>query len=364
MADILRISNGSHRRRLRCYAVLQGGLFHALHVVLHGNFMHVRSIDGLRGIAVLGVLAYHVSGGALRDGARGVDLFFVISGFCLGLHALERRFNLVRFARARAWRILPPYYAAILLGIVLAVGDGRITIVHALSEGLRNAFFMSEWGASPTINSNFWTILIEARWYVYFPLVLWIYTRSKWTFASILVACAFGDIVSAPWMDREVLPAFMLGIVASDLVLRKMPIPFPAQCAAGTLLIALLCDARGPNSIYIDHGNFLWQMALFLVVIAGIRSWGVILDFTPLAFLGRISYSVYLAQETALEMLSPYNLAPSLLVPLILLWSFAFYRAFERPFLMRKTSYVKTSIDPTPKSPISTIFSPQEGPAS
>jgi len=302
--------------------------------------MHVRSIDGLRGIAVLGVLAYHVSGGALHDGARGVDLFFVISGFCLGIHALERKFNLLPFVRARLWRILPPYYAAILLGILLAVGDGHLTILHALSEGLRNAFFMSEWEASPTIDSNFWTILIEARWYIYFPLIIWIYTRSKWTFAGILGVCAFGDYVAAPWMDREVLPAFMLGIVASDLILRKIPIPFPALCAGGTLLIALLCDARGPDSIYIDHGNFLWQIALFLVVIAGIRSWGVLLDFPPLAFLGRISYSVYLAQGTALEMLSPYNLAPWLLVPLILLWSFAFYWAFERPFLMRKTSFI------------------------
>jgi peptidoglycan/LPS O-acetylase OafA/YrhL len=296
------------------------------------TIMRLRSIDGLRGIAVLSVLCVHIF--HWRMGARGVDLFFVISGFCLGLHALERGFDMWKFAGARARRILPPYYAAIAIGIIASVGDGRLPLSHALAEGARNVVFMSEWQPLPTLNGTFWTILLEVRWYVYFPALLWVYVRSKWAFGAIMAACMWGNYFSVPWIDREALPAFMLGIIAADMTLRGMRIPLfpfalgvPFALAIGTEIM------RPAKYTLIEHGDFLWQISLALIVFESPRL--LPLSWEPLAFVGRFSYSTYLCQSTGLELLSPYPLSPFLVLPIIVLWGFAFYSAFEKPFLQR-----------------------------
>jgi peptidoglycan/LPS O-acetylase OafA/YrhL len=306
---------------------------------------HVRSIDGLRGIAVLGVLIPHLIGDSITtEGARGVDLFFVISGFCLGLSALERGFHPGAFALARARRILPPYYAAILLDGIIAVCNGRLTLRHTVIEGLRNVFFMSEQSLSPPINGGFWTLFIEFRWYAYFPLLLALYLWSKPWFAILMGICA----ANAKWgpavlPDTDIVPAFMLGIVAADFTLRKTPLPGLTAAAIGVSTITLICDRDLLHVPYLNHGNFLWQAAFFVILLAGIRSWVVPLTVAPLAFLGRISYSLYLAQGSALELLSPYHISPWLAAPAVIMYSYLFYLLFEKRVLF--TSCEKIIVD-------------------
>src|SRR5579885_3734779 len=93
-------------------------------------------VDGLRAIAVLSVVMEHVGsyifkagtipGQITRSGMHGVDIFFVISGFCLSYPVIGRMhergsalFDAVKYCARRAIRILPPYYLAI---CILAVG--------------------------------------------------------------------------------------------------------------------------------------------------------------------------------------------------------------------------------------------------
>jgi peptidoglycan/LPS O-acetylase OafA/YrhL len=295
--------------------------------LLHGELVrHIRSIDGLRGVAVLGVLFCHLSGNIFILGARGVDLFFVISGFCLGLAALERGFNLRAYVWSRARRILPPFYAAIALGIVIAVSDGRLTLHHALIEGLRNAVFLSEHQGYPTINGMFWTLLVEFRWYFYFPLLFMLYRRSKLCFGALMVFCAVDERWGPAILpDTDILSTFMFGIIAADLTLRKTPLPGLGAVAAISCVVALM-NAWRP----IDHGEFAWQAGFFLMTIAGIRYGGALLTVAPLAFLGRISYSLYLAQGSALELLSPYHVSPWLAGPAIIGYGYVFYLVFEQ----------------------------------
>jgi len=70
-----------------------------------------RDIDGLRGIAVLSVILYHINGRLLPGGFVGVDIFFVISGYLISLHIFNEiesgRFSLVEFYRRRIKRIAP-----------------------------------------------------------------------------------------------------------------------------------------------------------------------------------------------------------------------------------------------------------------
>src|SRR5581483_12332502 len=89
-------------------------------------------VDGLRAIAVLAVVVEHVAsylfqansvpGQITRSGMHGVDLFFVISGFCLSYPVIARlhekgmaTFDAVKYLAHRAVRILPPYYIAIVV---------------------------------------------------------------------------------------------------------------------------------------------------------------------------------------------------------------------------------------------------------
>jgi hypothetical protein len=158
-----------------------------------------REIDGLRGLAVLAVVTYHMSINASRPfalGARGVDLFFVISGLCLSLPSLTRlhagkpfEFGLSRFALNRLWRIAPPYWVAIALFGLLSVTPFGVPSnggsAHPLELAQDASIFLT--GLRPTYNPSFWTLGIEARWYLVFPAVLLVYTKSKLGFAAIAV---------------------------------------------------------------------------------------------------------------------------------------------------------------------------------
>src|ERR1700735_4851204 len=87
---------------------------------------HLASIDGLRAVAVLSVMAYHLRAGMLPGGFVGVDIFFVISGFVVsgalpatGISGI--RPLLALFYGRRATRILPALYVCLLATCVLSI---------------------------------------------------------------------------------------------------------------------------------------------------------------------------------------------------------------------------------------------------
>jgi peptidoglycan/LPS O-acetylase OafA/YrhL len=139
-------------------------------------------LDGLRAVAVLAVLVSHVAlhglhGAAYRtlmEGAHGVDLFFVISGFCLAFPTLAKRqrgtttvFDVVDFGAKRLVRIVPPFYLATAVLLALAVVPHFVTH-HSVQDGLPDARSL---GASllflddhvQLMNGSFWTLMVEFR---------------------------------------------------------------------------------------------------------------------------------------------------------------------------------------------------------
>jgi peptidoglycan/LPS O-acetylase OafA/YrhL len=155
-------------------------------------------LDGIRGVAALFVVMNHIFLRAFPGypvsttaplwaawfiyGRFAVVVFIVLSGFSLAVSPARSGWRLdgvSRFAHRRAWHILPPYWAALVFGLFVAwlivpqpgqgVPTGKSVLVNGLL--LQNLFD----ARSP--NRAFWSIAIEARLYVVFPLLLLIIRR-------------------------------------------------------------------------------------------------------------------------------------------------------------------------------------------
>ncbi len=280
----------------------------------------VAYIDGLRGIAALSVLAYHATHYfckgltpahpavfIFRLGTYGVDLFFVLSGFCLAYPFLRKgeAIDLVRFASRRVVRIVPPYYAAIaVLGLALLLGGA----IPNVSDLITQALFLDRGGQFWSV--TFWTLPVEIRWYFLFPLVLWLWTVSPRAFFVVGAAAIVAfQLTTAGALDLYALPAFMLGIVAADLALNHtVPKRTIACWSIGLLALALVLDwFVGPQRVYPPIAGadvrdafpplrILWQFTAFAFVLfaASSRTLRGLLSLRPLAFIGTASYSIYL----------------------------------------------------------------------
>ncbi len=296
-------------------------------------------IDGLRAFAALAVIVDHTAlmmpmwtrmgidthlpaywlGHVLVDGAHGVDLFFVLSGFCLAYPTLARfhatglrSFDAVRFAVHRIVRILPPYYiaTALLLGaaFVASLKTGRFNTpgsppLHP-SDLLGQLLLLDRNVA--LASSPFWTLLVEFRWYCLFPVLLFVFMRARNGFLTIAglayVAYFFTRMHN---LDLGLLPAFMLGILAADLTLTQNRIcRYALPLCAVALVAAILLEpfTSMPDNFGFDQQEFFWQtnpgwhfVAFFFVLAAGRTRWlRSILSVPALAFLGVASYSIYL----------------------------------------------------------------------
>lgn len=158
-------------------------------------------IDGLRTIAVLAVIAYHlevVLGGMqlLKGGFLGVDIFFVISGFLITSIIMSeyhspQGFSLGNFYERRARRLLPALFTVILFSFPVAwylllpsqLEDFAKSVLSTLAFG-SNFYWhigLQEYGAEsaqlkPLLHT--WTLAIEEQYYIFFPLIL--LTIYKW----------------------------------------------------------------------------------------------------------------------------------------------------------------------------------------
>jgi peptidoglycan/LPS O-acetylase OafA/YrhL len=156
---------------------------------------HLPSLDGLRAIAVVGVLAFHVTvmaefppGGAVEAalqqlaimGRNGVDLFFVLSGFLITgilLSTRDRAGYFFSFYARRALRIMPAYYFTLLVIALVCTLDPELREAMARTwlwyavylTNIRFAFF--EVG-SVELTRHMWSLAIEEQFYLVWPLVV------------------------------------------------------------------------------------------------------------------------------------------------------------------------------------------------
>ncbi len=174
---------------------------------------HHAALDGLRGVAVLMVLAFHflhvdgqggtVEGALLsvsRAGWAGVDLFFVLSGFLITGILLDARGGpgyFRAFYARRVLRIFPLYYAYLavlflVLPLFLPSLDVKPETQGWLWAYLGNVLFAREGGfqASP-YTGHFWSLAVEEQFYLAWPLLVWMLPRRR------LAAVCLGLVVAA-----------------------------------------------------------------------------------------------------------------------------------------------------------------------
>ncbi|MDQ2621465.1 MAG: acyltransferase family protein [Actinomycetota bacterium] len=149
---------------------------------------YMPGLDGLRAIAVLAVIAYHLDFGWASGGLLGVGVFFTLSGYLITDILLERwagrRLSLTEFWLARARRLLPALF--VLLIVVLAwvtIGDPA-QLDRLRGETLASAFFISNWWfifqdvsyfeqfGPPSPLGHIWSLGVEEQFYIVWPWLL------------------------------------------------------------------------------------------------------------------------------------------------------------------------------------------------
>jgi peptidoglycan/LPS O-acetylase OafA/YrhL len=284
----------------------------------------------------------------LHAGCHGVDLFFVLSGFCLSYPTLARlredgvaNFDVVKYAARRIVRIVPPYYCAIAGFVLFALALLHFAIPlppsmpqkgFTAADVALQALFVDNRNV-PLLNGSFWTLPIEFRWYFLFPPLLWVWTRSRKAFGLIALGSLLLCVTRAGSADLFVLPAFMLGIAAAALRIDRVQLGWWPPVAGIIFLFGALSSAPATDWTY--DFNPLWYLAAFaFVVTAGMRrplSW--LLELRCLTAIGFASYSIYLVHEPLIAFAQAHGVTPLVAAAGGVAAGFAFWALAERPFV-------------------------------
>jgi peptidoglycan/LPS O-acetylase OafA/YrhL len=341
-------------------------------------------LDGLRGLAALYVVVNHVFlrafpgypvdhapfwAGWFIYGRFAVVVFIVLSGFSLALSPARNGWRLdgiSQFARRRARRILPAYWAALAFSLAVAwlvvaqpghgVPDAKSVVVNGLL--LQNVV------GAPSPNAAFWSMAIEAQLYLVFPVLLLMVRRWGAVVMVAIVTLIVATVgIVAPHVSRidtfviqsppDLAALFALGVLSAGIVgaspaRRSWPWARIALAAAAPVL-ATVC---WQGSVWtLDH-LFWIDLALgpaIACLLAGLATGHAggrasilrLLDARPMRSLGTSSYSLYLTHAPILVIVYELIVAgrvrqgvPAFIVTLVLVLplTIAFARLFASVF--------------------------------
>jgi peptidoglycan/LPS O-acetylase OafA/YrhL len=147
----------------------------------------IEGLDGLRALAIAGVLVYHLNASWLPGGFLGVDVFFVVSGFLITTllvreHHRTGRVALGQFWVRRARRLLPALVLCVLTSVLIARLVSQDLLVDVARQLVGALTFSTNWlevtaGTSyfdqtaPQLFMNFWSLAVEEQFYLAWPLV-------------------------------------------------------------------------------------------------------------------------------------------------------------------------------------------------
>jgi peptidoglycan/LPS O-acetylase OafA/YrhL len=296
------------------------------------SVQHIPSLDGLRALSFLLVFAGHVGLDRYVPGGFGVTVFFFLSGFLIAsLMRVEfARFGAVdlgQFWLRRALRILPPFYLVLLLATLLAtliepganVSEGAVVAraLHVTNYWL----IFHGYAGEPPGTGVYWSLAVEEHFYLLYP---WLYLAMQklrvsaarqaqlfWILCALVLLwrCVLVLALRVPadrtYMGSDTrLDSILFGCA---LALWKNPVLDPPALAARVwkyvvtplaILLLVVCMAI-PNPEFRETMRYSLQgVALTFLFVAVIRfqdtAYFRILNWRPIAFIGVLSYSLYL----------------------------------------------------------------------
>ncbi len=335
---------------------------------------HRADIDGLRGVAVLGVILFHFGVPPFAGGYAGVDVFFVISGFLitsiLDVETRQGRFSFVVFYERRVRRILPALLvvlaatacacAGLLPNDLKPIGLGLINAATFTSNLYFASLALDYFAAGalavqPALHT--WSLGLEIQFYLVFP-PLWVAAmrwQSRWRagafavlFAASFAASIWG-VTHRPGETFYLLPTRLWEFMTGGAVVlvrgqRTGPLRWASNPAFGLGLIAIGFLALSASSPFPGLAALLPCFGAAAVVAGGANTSvvGRLLAAPPLAVAGRLSYSLYLWHWPILVFASygrslPLPLGQRLmLLGVTVTLSVLSWRFVERPIIERR----------------------------
>jgi len=370
---------------------------------------HLLFLDGLRAVAAIFVVMHHaiiqtyffdtknLSGfkkafiSIFFQGHFSVDLFIVLSGFCLMMPVVKADYQLkggaVYFYKKRVVRIVPTYYIAILFSLILinffintktgTHWDASIPV--NVKDILADLIFIQDIFTTTVfkINHVFWSIGVETRIYVLFPLLIILYKKTNAAVtllaSSVLAVILFFIIKQINTVDN-IIPAevaglspyiilFTIGMISADLCFAKNPkynilitFPWKTTLVLLSLLFMMIIKLIHTNIISWQIGDIIvgvWAMNLLIVcynesILSSKFIWiKNFFSWKPLVFVGTFAYSLYLTHAPLLQIITQYLISPlhltlfnaallTLIVslPVCVGFAYLFFLLFEKPFLI------------------------------
>jgi len=293
---------------------------------------HISALDGIRGLAVLFVLVFHIfqvepapqqfllrlGYAATRFGQTGVDLFFVLSGFLITGILLDTRSSrryFVNFYGRRLLRIFPLYYGVLVLCLVVLPGlvDIRLTGLPSIWFWTFSSNCALTTGRDAGCLGHFWTLAIEEQFYLIWPVVVFALSR-----AALMRVCVVSLAASAAlrWViESQGMSSFMVTFCRIDTLLLGALLALAARSPRGLIdwsgnaVVVGLCTLVLALPLRFTLGNSgsvglqvvkypliaVFYGAVLVIGVTASRSSpaGWLLNLSPLRSLGKYSFGIY-----------------------------------------------------------------------
>lgn len=345
---------------------------------------YMPGLDGLRAIAVLSILIYHLNKQWLSGGFLGVDTFFVISGYLItSLLLIEHHqtgtISLKRFWYRRIRRLIPAMLFVVSVTTIFTLLFQRDEILRVKQDAVAAIFYVSNWWyIAKDVNyfdqfsfeplKHLWSLAIEEQFYLFFPLVLILLLAKVKKHKQIVLIfwiISLASLLAMVWITHPGmnfsrvyfgtdtrLQTLLLGVILAFLWppnrLRKDP-PLAVRMSVdlmGVISLAILMAlfvVVEDQSYWIYNGGFYLISGITLFLIASVvHPSGLLARFmgNPLfVYIGQRSYSLYLWHFPIIVLLHRYFVAGQIpvwvyVVDVVLTFIMAevSYRYVETPF--------------------------------
>lgn len=351
----------------------------------------IPSLDGLRGIAILCVLLGHGSYSLsllpgpfftfAGNGALGVSIFFVLSGFLiynLSVREFQKTggFSWKQFYLRRVLRIFPCFYLFIAVILVLkTMGKLTLTWPMIIGAGTFSQNYVHLWSnlSGPSdyfVIGHYWTLALEEQFYLTWPVLMLLFARKKLLPVLVVImvlapflriACYFltpGSRGQIAMMFHTGFDSIAAGVLLGELLQRARPRAWLTALAANRLVIlgailfvvfiSPLLAAHFRGSYEITIGKSLVLACLCVIITSAVSFPGTLLyqflNWRPLVFIGVLSYSLYVWNNLFLYSDGHWriNSFPFNFICLVGM-ALASHYCVERPFLRLKDRFHQTS---------------------